>query len=79
MRTVTYQAAEWLDQFAAMLGVEAPTEQEVNDLLGLAGIAAHASERTAAPISCWLVARAGVSPAEAKAKAAALAAEPEED
>ena len=31
----------------------------------LAGEAAHASERLVAPITCWLIARAGVSPAEA--------------
>ena len=52
-----------------MLGIEAPSEEEVNELLDLAGIAARASERTAAPVSCWLVARAGVTPAEARAKA----------
>lgn len=66
-------ASQWLESFASRLGVEPPTEEEVNDLLGLAGIAAHASERTAAPISCWLVARAGKSAAEAKRAASDLA------
>jgi hypothetical protein len=31
----------------------------------MAGVAAHASERTAAPLACWLAGRAGLSPAEA--------------
>jgi hypothetical protein len=71
---VEYSASEWLERFSAVLGIEAPSEEEVNELLDLAGIAARASERTAAPVSCWLVARAGVTPAEARAKASELAA-----
>jgi hypothetical protein len=58
-------AKEWLADFAALLGVEPPDDEQVSDLLRLAGEAAHASERTAAPVACWLVARAGLSPAEA--------------
>jgi hypothetical protein len=65
--------AEWITTYAAEAGVAAPTEEEVQQLLALAGIAAHASERTAAPISCWIAARAGLSPDEAKALAARLA------
>jgi hypothetical protein len=59
--------------FAAEAGVGAPSDEEVQQLLALAGIAAHASERTAAPISCWIAARAGLSPADARAVAARLA------
>jgi hypothetical protein len=62
-------AREWIDKFAARLGVPAPTDAEVSELLALAGVAAHESERTAAPVSCWLVARAGVTPTEAVALA----------
>lgn len=51
--------------FAAGLGVEAPSDEQVTTLLELAGVAAHASERTAAPITCWLVGQAGVSPSTA--------------
>ncbi|HJY81259.1 MAG TPA: DUF6457 domain-containing protein [Candidatus Binatia bacterium] len=58
-------AKEWLAGFAAVLGVDAPTDEEISDLLRLAGEAAHASERTAAPVACWLAARAGLSPAGA--------------
>lgn len=58
-------AKEWVAGFAALLGVNPPTDEEMTDLLRLAGEAAHVSERTAAPVACWLVARAGLSPAEA--------------
>jgi hypothetical protein len=59
-------AKEWLAGFSTLLGVEAPTAEEIRDLLALAGDAAHASERMAAPVACWLVARAGLSPREAR-------------
>ena len=58
-------AKEWFTGFAAELGVAPPTGDEIRDLLQLAGEAARASERFTAPVTCWLVARAGVSPAEA--------------
>jgi uncharacterized protein DUF6457 len=48
---------QWLAEFAAKLGLDPPTKGEVKDLLDLAGTAAHASERTAAPIACWLAGR----------------------
>jgi hypothetical protein len=60
---------EWIESFASMLGVDAPDEATVDTLLELAGVAAHASERTAAPIACFLVGRAGVDPADALARA----------
>jgi hypothetical protein len=53
-------AAAWTAAFAAKLGVAAPTETEFEQLLALAGIAAHSSERIAAPVSCWIAATAGV-------------------
>jgi hypothetical protein len=58
-------AKEWLAGFAGLLGVDPPTDEQITDLLRLAGEAAHASERTAAPVACWLVARAGIAPGEA--------------
>ncbi|GAC1545631.1 MAG: hypothetical protein NVS3B12_34400 [Acidimicrobiales bacterium] len=64
----------WLDLFAAELGVDAPTPEESEALLDLAGAAARASERTAAPLTCWLAARAGVAPSTALAIARRLAA-----
>ena len=66
-------AREWIDAFAARLGVEPPSDDEWSDLLDVAGVAAHGSERIAAPVSCWVLARAGVSPAEALAAARELA------
>ena len=64
---------DWLDRYAFELGTTALSDEEIEQLLTLAGIAAHASERTAAPISCYLVARAGVSAGEALAIARRLA------
>jgi hypothetical protein len=72
---MTLTARQWTEQFASRLGTAAPTEAEQSDLLALAGTAAHASERTAAPISCWLAAHAGVAPAEANRAAKELAEE----
>jgi hypothetical protein len=43
----------------------------------MAGEAAHSSERVAAPVSCWVAARAGVSPAEALEAARSVLAESE--
>ena len=53
-------AQNWIAAFADKLGTTAPSEQEVETILALAGVAAHASERTAAPVACWLAARAGI-------------------
>ena len=53
---------EWIAAFAEALGVEPPDPATVETLLDLAGTAAHASERTAAPIACYLVGLAGASP-----------------
>jgi uncharacterized protein DUF6457 len=58
-------ATDWLAAYAERLGVPAPTTDELNAVLDLAGEAAHASERIAAPVACWLAARAGVGLDEA--------------
>ena len=68
---------EWIAAFAARLGVAPPTDEETDQLLALAAVAAHASERTAAPVACWLSARAGKTPAEALPIASAVAPEVE--
>lgn len=60
---------EWLDGFADRLGVAAPTRAEIASLLELAGVAARSSARQAAPIACWLTAKAGLDPADAVALA----------
>ena len=63
---------EWIAALAADLGVDAPDEADVDALLELAGVAAHASERTAAPVACWLAAVAGLTPGDALARARAI-------
>jgi hypothetical protein len=58
-------ANEWLAAYAEKLGTEPPTKDELKAVLDLAGEAAHASQRIAAPVACWLAARAGVGLEEA--------------
>lgn len=48
---------EWLEGFCARLGLEPPSKEEVAALLDLAATAAHSSERTAAPLACWIAGR----------------------
>jgi hypothetical protein len=48
-------ARQWLAAYADRLGVAAPTDEEL--------------ERIAAPVACWVSARAGVDPARALAAA----------
>jgi hypothetical protein len=55
-------AKEWIAAFAQQLGTEPPTTQEFKVLLDLAGEAAHSSERVAAPVACWVAAKAGADP-----------------
>jgi hypothetical protein len=62
-------ARDWLDAYARRLGTKAPTADEFRVLLDLAAEAAHASERVAAPVACWVAAKAGVEPGEALTKA----------
>ena len=60
---------EWIAAFAREVGVERPSPQEVRELLELAGTAAHASERTAAPLACWIAGRSQLTLAELRAAA----------
>lgn len=66
-------AREWIDAYADRLGVDSPSAEEFSTLLDLAGEAAHSSERVAAPVACWLSARAGMSPEESLALAREVA------
>jgi hypothetical protein len=52
---------EWIASFAREAGVQRPSVQEMRELLELAGTAAHASERTAAPLACWIAGRSDLS------------------
>lgn len=68
---VAPEVITWLESFAGRLGVPTPTAEEITQLLALAGAAARASARQAAPVACWLAAQAGMAPAEALALARA--------
>ncbi|HVD87013.1 MAG TPA: DUF6457 domain-containing protein [Solirubrobacterales bacterium] len=48
---------EWIADFCERIGVEPPGKEEVAALLDLAATAAHSSERTAAPLACWVAGR----------------------
>jgi Domain of unknown function (DUF6457) len=65
---------EWIAAFAAEAGVQRPSPQEIRELLDLAATAAHASERTAAPLACWVAGRAGGPPGDLLAAAERVAA-----
>ncbi|HUE25343.1 MAG TPA: DUF6457 domain-containing protein [Solirubrobacteraceae bacterium] len=58
-------AREWIDAYAERLGTAAPSPEDFSLILNLAGEAAHASERVAAPVACWVAASAGVDLAQA--------------
>ena len=64
---------EWITAYAAAAGISPPNQDDIEILLQLAGVAAHASERTAAPITCWIAATAGLAPAQALALAESMA------
>ena len=67
-------ADEWIDRYAAALGVAPPSADERETLLALGAEAAHATERVAAPMACWLAARAGLAPDAALDAASGLGA-----
>jgi hypothetical protein len=68
-------AQDWLAAYAGKLGTAAPTPEEFAAILDLAAEAAHASERVAAPVACWLAARAGVDLDEAIERAREVSAD----
>ncbi len=53
-------AQEWIAEFAAAAGAEPPSEEMIGRLLKLAAVAAHSSERIAAPIACWIAGSTGL-------------------
>jgi hypothetical protein len=50
----TMEPEAWIAAFAAEVGVEAPSSEDIDRMLKLAAIAAHSSERIAAPVACWI-------------------------
>ena len=61
MSEVPEEVTEWCARFAVAAGIDPPTGAEIDQLLALAALAAHASARQAAPITCWLAARGGMT------------------
>jgi Domain of unknown function (DUF6457) len=70
---MSVDAQSWITGFSEILGITPPSETEIEKLLAMAGVAAHASERISAPVSCWLAAKANKSVEEALAAAETLA------
>lgn len=70
-------AAEWLKAFSAELGVQEPSSDVIEVLLDMAGVAAHGSERVAAPIACYIVGVAGIDADEALAAARRVPSPPD--
>jgi hypothetical protein len=64
---------DWIAAFATEIGLDPPGVEQVEAILALAGTAAHASERTAAPVATWLAGISGRSPKELDAVANRIA------
>jgi hypothetical protein len=69
---------EWLARFCERIGLEPPSKEEVVALLDLAASAAHASERTAAPLACWVAGRSDRTLAELQEIAKEVAPQPQD-
>lgn len=70
--------SEWVQAFANEVGIEAPSEDEVAKVLDLAAVAAHGSERSAAPVACWLAAKSGRPLSEVLEMARSVVGDPSE-
>lgn len=68
---------EWIARFAQEAGIPSPDEAQVEKLLRLAAVAAHSSERIAAPIACWIAGTAKLDLDEAIAIAERMNSAPE--
>jgi hypothetical protein len=68
------RAKQWIAAYAERLGTEPPSAAELKAILDLAGEAARGSERLAAPVACWLSAKAGASLEDSISVARELAA-----
>jgi len=75
--TVPPSAEQWIEALAAALGQPPPTAEQQEVVLKLASVAAHASERRAAPIACWLAANSEISLDEALVLAQELSGGPD--
>ena len=67
------QPEEWIAAFAAELGAEAPSSEQIDQMLKLASVAAHSSERVAAPVACWIAGSVGADLGKAREIAEGIA------
>jgi hypothetical protein len=65
-------AEQWIAEFCGQIGVEPPDQAQFEAILRLASVAAHASERMAAPVACWVAGTTGRPVSELIAVAEAL-------
>jgi hypothetical protein len=65
-------ATEWIQAFCEKIEMPVPTEEDVEAILGLAAVAAHSSERIAAPVACWIAGGSGKPLAELRETADAI-------
>jgi hypothetical protein len=66
-------ATEWIGAFCEQVGIEPPDDETTAQILRLAAVAAHASERTAAPVACYLAGICGKTLAEVERAAESVA------
>jgi hypothetical protein len=64
---------EFADEVARALGLEPLSDADADLLLATAGVAAHASERLAAPLTTYLAGRSGRPLDEVRAAVRAIA------
>jgi hypothetical protein len=69
-------ADEFLAAFAAEIGVSVPEGPQFDELLAVASVAAHGSERLAAPLACWMGGVSGLPADELLAAARRVAPAP---
>jgi hypothetical protein len=67
------EAEEWIAAFATELGAEAPSSEQIDQMLKLASVAAHSSERIAAPVACWIAGSVGADLEQARLLAEGIA------
>jgi hypothetical protein len=66
-------AAQWIRAFCEEIGMSPPSDEDTEAILRLAAVAAHASERIAAPLACWVAGASGKPLAQAREVAEGLA------
>lgn len=50
---------QWVEAFAERVGVAYPSREEIDAILAFARVSARGSEKTTAPVACWVAGRSG--------------------